>query len=254
VTANPTPTPTPAPTHDEISELLGAWALDAVDPSEAATVEEHLATCPRCRVEVAQHREVAARLAYPGETAPPGVWDRIAACLEETPPPLDMARITPLERDRRRRRSIRVRTAAVVAAVAAAVIAGLAIQVQRLDSRSRRLDAAVRARQDLARLAAQPGTTTVTLRSTDGAMFIKAFVGSNGDSVIDGNGLPALPAGREYQLWGVRGNGKISLLLLGSRPELAQFRSPSDVQALAVTEESAGGAVTPGRVVVSGFA
>ena len=243
--------------HAEIGELLGAWALDAVDSDEAVSVEEHLATCPRCQAEVAQHREVAARLAFPGETAPPGLWDRIAASLEESPPPLDMSRIVPIHSAsarQARRRSVRLRTAAIVAAVAAAVIAGLAVQVQRLDSRTRRLDAAVRGRQNLARIAAEPGTTTVTLRSADGAVVVKAFVGPDGNSVIDGHALPTLTGGREYQLWGVRDADEISLRLLGSRPDVVEFRVAPDMPALAVSAEPQGGAVAPSTVVVSGYA
>ncbi len=32
--------------HHEIEELLGAYALDAVDADEARLVEDHLADCP----------------------------------------------------------------------------------------------------------------------------------------------------------------------------------------------------------------
>lgn len=32
--------------HDQFSELLGAYALDAVDPDEQAQIELHLRTCP----------------------------------------------------------------------------------------------------------------------------------------------------------------------------------------------------------------
>ena len=46
-------------THEDIQELLGAYALHAVDPDEAELVERHLETCPRCRAEVEGHREVA---------------------------------------------------------------------------------------------------------------------------------------------------------------------------------------------------
>jgi anti-sigma factor RsiW len=35
--------------HAEASDLLGAYALDAVDGDEFAELEEHLETCPRCR-------------------------------------------------------------------------------------------------------------------------------------------------------------------------------------------------------------
>ena len=38
--------------HDAVVELLGAYALDAVDPTEAAAVEAHLGTCPGCRDEI----------------------------------------------------------------------------------------------------------------------------------------------------------------------------------------------------------
>ncbi len=35
--------------HEEVSELLGAFALDAVDGDEYEQIEAHLAECPRCR-------------------------------------------------------------------------------------------------------------------------------------------------------------------------------------------------------------
>lgn len=78
--------------HEELQELLGAYALDAVDPDEAAALERHLPTCPRCRNELADHREVAALLGYAGADAPTGVWDRIIASLEEPPPALNLTR------------------------------------------------------------------------------------------------------------------------------------------------------------------
>jgi anti-sigma factor RsiW len=79
--------------HTELQELLGAYALDAVDPDEAAAIERHLPTCPRCRNELAEHREVAALLGYAGGSAPSGVWDRIVASLEEPPPALLLTRM-----------------------------------------------------------------------------------------------------------------------------------------------------------------
>lgn len=65
--------------HDDVQSLLGAYALDALDPEEVAAVEEHLAGCPRCQSEVAAYRNTASLLATPGGQAPAGVWDRIAA-------------------------------------------------------------------------------------------------------------------------------------------------------------------------------
>jgi anti-sigma factor RsiW len=65
-------------THAEITELLGAYALDAVSPEETLEIEQHLAECPRCRAELAAHLEVAGVLGNLGGTAPAGLWDRIA--------------------------------------------------------------------------------------------------------------------------------------------------------------------------------
>ncbi|MDQ1391403.1 MAG: hypothetical protein QOF30_380 [Acidimicrobiaceae bacterium] len=79
--------------HADLQELLGAYALDAVEPDEASAIERHLPTCPRCRNELADHREVAALLGYAGGTAPSGLWDRIIASLEEPPPALRLTRL-----------------------------------------------------------------------------------------------------------------------------------------------------------------
>ena len=110
-------------THDEIEELLGAYALDAVDPDERELVETHLATCPRCCAEVEDHVEVAALLGNSGGDAPDGVWERIASTLVEVPPPMRLelptpdARIIPLA-ERRRQRGNRLVVAAMGAAAA----------------------------------------------------------------------------------------------------------------------------------------
>src|SRR3954469_11979402 len=69
-------------THVEMQELLGAYALDATDADETAVIDAHLASCPWCREELRQHREVAAVLAGGAEVAPPAVWSRIAEKLE----------------------------------------------------------------------------------------------------------------------------------------------------------------------------
>ena len=69
--------------HQEIEELLGAYALDAVDPDEVAAVERHLVDCPRCRAAVDAARELAGSLgtaaaAADGDVAPPELWGGIA--------------------------------------------------------------------------------------------------------------------------------------------------------------------------------
>lgn len=70
-------------THEEASELLSADALDAVDGDELTELEEHLASCPRCRAEIDNLREVAAALGNSVEPLRPGLWSQIASRLPE---------------------------------------------------------------------------------------------------------------------------------------------------------------------------
>lgn len=65
-------------THEEIEEMLGAYALDAVSPEERDEIERHLRECPRCQQEVTAHLQVAGVLGSLGGSAPAGLWDRIA--------------------------------------------------------------------------------------------------------------------------------------------------------------------------------
>ena len=85
-------------THDEVAELLGAYALDAVEGDERDAVDRHLNECPRCRAEVADHRTVASFLGSAGGRAPDGLWDRIAGTLEEAPPEAHPSRAEPAPR------------------------------------------------------------------------------------------------------------------------------------------------------------
>jgi anti-sigma factor RsiW len=126
--------------HDDVAELLGAYALDAVDPDEAAAIQAHVDECPRCAAELAQLHEVAALLANAGSDASVELWDKIAARLDPPGEPpstatvLDAALADALPRRlSQRHRRLRWSVSAAVGAAAAAAIALLALQVGHLD-------------------------------------------------------------------------------------------------------------------------
>ncbi|MGH9179686.1 MAG: anti-sigma factor domain-containing protein [Acidimicrobiales bacterium] len=234
-------------THTEIEELLGAYALDAVDPQEGDAVELHLRECPRCRAEVAEHREVAASLAQVGSPAPAGLWSRIAEQLEEAPPQLDLARVVAM---RPPRRSMPARlAAAMVAAAAVAVLGVVGVQVSRMADRQDQLAAALqRDGLDEAVQAAllDPDARRVALRSEDGATFVQAVVGPGGDAYLVDDNLPRLPSSRTYQLWAITDGGPVSVGVLGADPGVSAARvGRTGVTALAVTAERAGGVAAP---------
>lgn len=54
-----------------LEDLIGAYALDAVDPAERRLVEDHLRGCDRCRLELAELSEAAVHLSDGLQMAPP---------------------------------------------------------------------------------------------------------------------------------------------------------------------------------------
>jgi uncharacterized protein (TIGR03083 family) len=57
--------------HAAVTELLGAWALDACSLEETATVEDHLAGCPACAAEADRLGRAVAGLATTVAVPPP---------------------------------------------------------------------------------------------------------------------------------------------------------------------------------------
>src|SRR4051794_4191002 len=109
-------------TTGHVIPLLGAYALGALDEQEVSTVQEHLASCPPCRQEAQDLRELTTALgAVPPE-----------ALLVEGPPPggdLLLQRTLRQARAERARQRWRGRAAAGVAAVlaGAVILAGGAV-------------------------------------------------------------------------------------------------------------------------------
>jgi hypothetical protein len=242
-------------THHEIEDLLGAYALDAVDGAEADQVADHLLECARCRAEVAEHREVAALLAQGGSPAPAELWDRIAATIEGSgPSEQDKLLVAPpplfsRPRESAGRRPWRNRATLAVAAVAAAVSAVLGVQVVgQGDKIERQGEELARIAEDdglglaFSRAIADPAAELVALSSTDGEHEAQAVM-TGGTGLIHAGALPDLPEGRTYQLWGDVGDRRISLGVLGNRPEVASFAVSGDIVALAITEEDGAGVV-----------
>jgi anti-sigma factor RsiW len=255
----------PAVSHDELRELLGVFALDAVEPAEAATVRAHLDECPRCRDEVAQHQQTAAMLANTGSQAPAALWDAIATRIE--PPPTMGQRFPGLQRPSRPRpargRRIRPRqarrAAALVAAAAIAVIAVLGVQVSRLDHRLNQV-ASASAAQGLSAAARtallDPGGRRITLASArrGGPPAAELIAVAGGTAFLFNERLPALPAAETYQLWAMIDGQAISVGILGVHPATVAVSLTTTIaatNAFAITVEPAGGSVAPSRPPVA---
>jgi anti-sigma factor RsiW len=249
--------------HD-VEELLGAYALDAVDDDERQQVEAHLAVCPRCEAEVRDHREVAALLAHTGGAAPEGLWNRIAEHLDEAPPELELEKVTALRPPRPpaeqapaestagtvsapsfgsgRSRGVPGRYVAAFAGLAAAIIAFLGVQLTQQNERIDDLSAAL-SEDGLVRAynaaLVDPAADVAELRSEDGDTVVRVVLQPDGHGFLAADGLPALDDERTYQLWGVAGDTVVSLGILGAEPDLVPFESSVPLDAIAITDESA---------------
>ena len=219
-------------THHEADELLGAYALDAVDGEERADFEAHLTSCPRCRVELDALREVAAAMGTTVERPPESLWPKIAGSVgggappsrvrPPVPPPL---RGSPADRSswarRAGRRQSLVLGALATAAVVVALVLGLSLA--HADRRIGQLQSAARRPAPVAEALATPGHRLVELRTSSQAEVARLILVPDGRGYLVSSALPSLGGGRTYQLWGIVGRTPISLGLLGSSPRQAAF-------------------------------
>jgi anti-sigma-K factor RskA len=231
----------------ELDELLGAYALDAVEADERLAIEQYLMVDPRARREVEEHREVATILAWTTMTAPEGLWDRIADNLDEAPPRPrgELASVLSLDRardDRPARRRWRDLGSWAVASAAAAVVAVIVVNtLANTGSDESPVAAAVAAAR------ADRDSVTTQLVRADGLVGGEAIIDQDGHGYLIGDSLPQLPADQTYQLWGVIGEQVISLGVLGHNPEIELFSAGAPVSQLVVTIEPAGGVVSNGN-------
>ncbi len=236
-------------THREVKELLGVYALNALDSDERRQVESHLLRCEDCTQELTQHLETLAVLTEDEHDLPPALWDQIASSLEEPSPP----RLAVPKAMRWSPSRLGMALAAAASIVFAVMGVRLIQQEQRLDT----LTAAIEQQSigDVAQNAlADPDATLLSLQSPDRSTFARVVILPDGSGYLTSDNLSGLPADKTYQLWALRGEEKISLGLLGNDPAVSAFRSVSGAAGFAITIEQAGGVeLTKANPIVFGF-
>jgi anti-sigma factor RsiW len=166
---------------DDLHTLSAPYALDALSRDDRERFEEHLATCGRCRDELAGLQDAAASLAFAveGPVPPAALRGRILAAAHEEP-----ANVVPL----RRRRSVWLPVAATIAVAASVAAVGFGIWAATLHHSLSREQVAVRVLGD-------PASRRIP-------------ISGKGTLVVDPTGtavlalrLPALPSGKTYEAW-----------------------------------------------------
>lgn len=211
------------------------YVMDALDPAQRASADEHLATCAACRAEVADFQELTAPLgALVSPVAPPPqLREKIMAEVAQTPQD-NVRALGP----RRRRR-----TQWMAAAAAAVVVAGGATTVALWPQ----TPAPVSAVQQV-ETAADAATFTAPLG--DGTMRIVASKSLN-RSVIRLSDVSVLPAGKVYQAWMLADTGPVSAGVVSPGQDVVMKGSPNAATGAAVTVEPTGGSQQPTTKPVS---
>lgn len=241
--------------HSTIVELLGVYALDAVDQDERNLIEHHLDGCSQCLAEVRDHYEVAALLASDPVQPPTRVWDGIVVQIDAPRPAAQQATVIPLQR---RTASILTSSrwvASVAAAVLVALTAGVVTQSQRIgDLNSRVADrdqqistltaslAVDPLQQAVAAAIADPAAQVADLTADGSSATMSIVVLPDGTGYVYQSNLEALPSDATYQLWAVVDDKVISAGVLGNQPAVIPFHVDSErLRGLVVTQEVAGG-------------
>jgi anti-sigma-K factor RskA len=231
--------------REDMHALAGAYALDAVDGPERERFEHHLGHCQACDNEVRGLQETATRFALAVSEQPPAqLRTRVLASAARTrqPPPIAEVRSLPESGTGwLRRLAVPLAAACVVAAIALAVLLGMA----------RSQLGSVRAEQrEIAAVLSAPGARIVSVRISVGGAATVVVASRLHRLIFTSTGMPGLPAGKIYQLWvlGPGGSATSAGLLSqdangGTTPVLASGLIRGD--RIGVTVEPAGGTTKP---------
>ena len=270
---------------DAVRDLAGLYALGALEPSEAAAVREHLATCTLGHPEVDEAGAVAGALLETVQPVEPpaGLKGRLLAAAEadlregrhpasllageptvaapptavaSAPSPSGSGRVVSLEAERSRRR-IRWLSLATAAALILAVGLGawnVALRTQLSDAEAYRQGV-----QAALALASQPGSATAVMTSEDGSTSGLGVVGADGEVLLAVRGLAPTSGSQVYAAWSIGEDGvpvnigEFTPAGDGTATAQASGAAPGDV--LALTLEPVAGAVAPtGPVIAAGEA
>jgi anti-sigma-K factor RskA len=226
--------------NDDLHLWSGLYATDALTPDERARYEEHLATCPDCRDEVAGFHDTTALLAAATAASPPPdvrakVLAQIAATRQDPPAP---DTVVPFARPTR----ARVPRWLLAAAALVLVLGGIGIVLAGRDTGATEAEqvAAVLARAD-ARI--------ITLKGEDRAPLKLVWSPSRGEGALLADDLAAIDDTETYELWAIA-DGEPAAVTLFRPDERGVVRSHfatdlRGVDAVGVTVEPAGGSDAP---------
>ena len=266
-------------THDEIRLSLPAFALGALDQDEHAEVTAHLATCAECAAALVEEERVVASIGLEAMpvTPPSGLRARVVARVAAEPRQSVNAARAPQAVVAADSHVVPWRPLLLAASVAIAIGAslyayGLRDEVLALrDAVSAASDQSARLRQELATMRRDWVTLTRAMNVLKAPDLLRVDLkgqpqapGATGRAlwsqgtglVFTAEHLPALPAGRVYQLWAIAGTTPTGSGVFvpdaagGASVTVPVPAGMARPDAFGVTIEPTGGSATPTMPIV----
>jgi hypothetical protein len=202
--------------------LTGAYALDALEGgAERDRFNRHLNRCQSCASEVRGFREVATALAFAAAAEPPPeLRAQVLTAVART------RQLPPEVRTHARPRRARVWVpwvpwlsgAVAMAGIAVAVFFGLAQSHTQQELNQARAE-----NQAGAAAVSVPGIKVLSHSTTKGGVAFVVLAADRRQVYVTTSGLPALPAGKVYQLWLI---GKTKIVSAGLLPKASSGVTP----------------------------
>lgn len=247
----------PSPALDD---AIAAMALDALDASERPALEVQLAACAGCREQLIELQRAVTGIGLSIDEAelPAGLRDRIVSAAQATPNV--PARVVPFRPSPAQRETPRSSSALAWLAVAASLVLVGAMswyvmmsRQQASDATSQQIAADARAitlqrqvasLQERVNVMTAPDVVKVDLQAQPDApgSSARVFISAKRGVVLTAEHLPALAAGRTYQLWVVTKQAAVSI---------GTFTVQSDGSVTGVMSLSADATLNPVAVAVT---
>jgi Anti-sigma-K factor rskA len=248
--------------RQDLHTLTGAYALDAIETSaERERFARHIGRCQSCASEVRGFWGGATALAFAATAAPPlDLKARVLTAVAR------IRQLPPEVRTHARPRQARSRapwlpwlsgvvaTAAIVVAVvfgvtqahtqqqlnqARAGTTRIAAAEARIEAE---LDQARAHNQALAAILAAPRVRFLSQRTTKGGVAVVVLAAARHQMIVTTSGLPALPAGKVYQLWLI---GPVKITSAGLLPSAKSGQTAPVVASGVVAGDKLGLTVEP---------
>jgi hypothetical protein len=225
----------------DLRDLLGAYALGAVDADEGAQVEALVARDGEAQAELGSYRRATALLhSEDGPSA--AVWSRIERAMLDTEPATPSGVVSP-RAHRWRRRTIRV---GVAVAVAAAMVALALWGNGRLTSQAPPTQPASDVRRAAEKAAAESGSRRFELISRDQQTSLDVLVAASGRAFVLGGNLVGAHPDHTLALFATTSGQTLLVHVVDPALHVVEFQLPGGTLSLVLGETSG-----PGRQVVA---